>query len=163
VDWSRTQAYSIGLNAVYVNLRGRERRGIVDPHARDEVVEAIARKLEALTDPLDGTRVAAAVYRARQVYSGGAVGSAPDLIVGWNAGYRSSWQTALGAVPPNVIENNDDEWRGDHCIAAHLVPGVFFSNRKSKYRDLRLEDITATVLAEFGVKAAPEMTGRAVF
>jgi predicted AlkP superfamily phosphohydrolase/phosphomutase len=163
VDWSRTQAYSLGLNAVYVNLRGRERRGSVDPRARDDVVEAIARKLEALKDPLDGTPVAVAVYRSRQVYRGDAVESAPDLIVGWNAGYRSSWQTALGAVPPNLIEDNEDEWRGDHCIAAQLVPGVFFSNRKSRYRDLRLEDITMTVLAEFGVRPPPRMTGRAIF
>ena len=76
---------------------------------------------------------------------------------------RSSWQTALGAVPQMTFDDNTDEWRGDHCIAAHLVPGVFLSNRKPRYRDLRLEDLTVTLLHEYGMNVGPGMTGRAAF
>ena len=31
VDWSRTRAYGLGLNGLYINLAGREERGIVSP------------------------------------------------------------------------------------------------------------------------------------
>ena len=103
------------------------------------------------------------MYRARDIYHGGAVDSAPDLIAGWADGYRTSWQSALGAVPPAVIEDNRDEWRGDHCIAAELVPGVFLSNRKSRIGDLWLGDVTVTLLHEFGVRPAEGMRGRAIF
>lgn len=162
VDWSRTRAYALGLNAVYLNLRGRERNGIVAPGAEaDRLVDDVARRLEAFED--NGKRVVAVAYKAREVYHGEAVASAPDLVVGWNAGYRASWQTALGAVPPLMIEDNKDEWRGDHCIAAHLVPGVFLSNRKSRLPDPRLEDLTVTLLAEFGVAPGPGMAGRGIF
>jgi len=164
VDWSRTKAYALGLNAVYVNLRGREKNGIVQPGAEaDQVVDEIARRLSDLRDPRDGRQLAADVYKAREVYRGEAVASAPDIIVGWAAGFRASWQTALGAVPKELIEDNKDEWRGDHCISARLVPGTFLSTRKSRVPDPRLEDLTSTLLAQFGLPLSPGMTGRVIF
>src|SRR5690606_3700214 len=85
----------------------------------------------------------------------------PDLIVGYYPGYRSSWQTALGAVPRAVIEDNKDEWRGDHCIAAQFVPGVLLSNRRSRVPSPEIEDLTVTILEEFGV--ASSLEGRSIF
>lgn len=163
VDWRRTRAYALGLNAIYLNLAGRERWGIVPPGERDRLAGEIAGRLEALRDPLNAKPVAAKVYRAREIYHGAAVDSAPDLIAGWADGYRTSWQSALGAVPPALIEDNQDEWRGDHCIAAELVPGVFLSNRKSKISGLWLGDVTVTLLDEFGVRPGAGMRGRAIF
>ena len=164
VDWSRTQAYALGLNGIYLNLAGREKNGIVKPGAEaDEVVETIARRLEAFRDPDKGNLVLGAVYRARTAYHGAALASAPDLIAGWAAGYRSSWQSALGTVSKAVVEDNLDEWRGDHCIAANLVPGVFISNRKSRIEDPQLADLTVTLLAEFGIPPGEGMEGRAIF
>ncbi len=164
VDWSRTQAYSLGLNAIYINVRGREKNGSVQSGVEaNRVVDEIARRLSELRDPKDGRPVTAAVYKARDVYHGEAASAAPDLIVGWAAGFRASWQTALGAVPRALIEDNKDEWRGDHCIAAELVPGVFLCTRKSRLPDPRLEDLTTTLLAEFGVPKEPGMTGRVIF
>jgi predicted AlkP superfamily phosphohydrolase/phosphomutase len=163
VDWTATQAYSVGLNAIYINLVGRERKGIVAIRDKDALVDRIIERLESLRDPKTGEVVVAKAYRARDIYRGEALASAPDIIAGWNTGYRSSWQTALGAVPREVFEDNTDEWRGDHCIAAHLVPGVFLSNRKARHTDLRLEDVTTTLLHVYGVAPAAGMTGRAVF
>ena len=163
VDWSRTQAYGLGLNGLYLNLAGRERNGIVQASERARLVDEIAVRLEALRDPLDGQRVVARAYRSRDVYHGPAIASAPDIIVGWADGYRSSWQTALGAMQVKTIEDNKDEWRGDHCIAAELVPATFLSNRKSKLNDIWLGDLTVTLLHEFGVRPTPEMRGQPVF
>jgi predicted AlkP superfamily phosphohydrolase/phosphomutase len=163
VDWSATQAYAAGLNAIYVNLAGRERSGIVNVAERDILVDRIIERLQMLRDPETGERAVAEAHRAGDIYGGPAAASSPDIVVGWNSGYRSSWQTALGAVPHEIFEDNTDQWRGDHCIAARLVPGVFLSNRKAARQDLRLEDITATLLHEYGVQPANGMSGRAVF
>lgn len=163
VDWSRTQAYGLGLNGLYLNLAGRERNGIVQAGDRARLVDEIALRLEALRDPQDAQRVVARAYRSRDVYHGPAIDSAPDIIVGWADGYRSSWQTALGAMSVNTIEDNKDEWRGDHCIAAELVPATFLSNRKSKLNDIWLGDLTVTLLHEFGVKPTLGMRGQPVF
>jgi predicted AlkP superfamily phosphohydrolase/phosphomutase len=163
VDWSRTRAYGLGLNALYVNLAGRERNGIVPASERDRLVDEIAAGLESLRDPIGGQRVVARAYRTRDVYHGAALGSAPEIIVGWNDGYRSSWQTALGTVAPELIEDNKDEWRGDHCIAAELVPATFLCNRKARLDGIWLGDLTVTLLHEFGVRPAEGMRGRAIF
>jgi predicted AlkP superfamily phosphohydrolase/phosphomutase len=164
VDWARTQAYSLGLNAIYVNQLGRERYGVIEPgEETKEVAARIAERLRGFRDPANGKPVVQNVYVASEVYHGEAAASAPDLIVGWAPGYRSSWQTALGAVPKTLIEDNKDEWRGDHCMATESVPGVFLSNRKCRLDDPKLQDVTVTILAQFGVQPAKGMTGRVLF
>src|SRR6185369_1239534 len=51
VDWSRTRAYGLGLNGLYINLRGRERQGIVEPGAQaDALLKEIKHKLLAVRD-----------------------------------------------------------------------------------------------------------------
>jgi hypothetical protein len=62
-----------------------------------------------------------------------------------------------------MIEDNYDEWRADHCIAADLVPGVLLSNRAVRLADPRLADLTTTLLAEFGLAPEPGMKGRTIF
>ncbi|HEX7529267.1 MAG TPA: alkaline phosphatase family protein, partial [Thermoanaerobaculia bacterium] len=57
VDWSKTRAYAMGLGDIYINLKGREGKGIVSPGAEYEAVrEEIKRKLVTLVDPKTGTR-----------------------------------------------------------------------------------------------------------
>jgi predicted AlkP superfamily phosphohydrolase/phosphomutase len=164
VDWSKTQAYAIGLNGLYVNLRGREKNGIVaDGPARDELLRRISERLLALRDPRDNAVVVSAVYDPRKVYRGHDLAYAPDLIVGYAPGYRGSWQTALGATPQNVLDDNRDAWIGDHCIDPAKVPGVLLANRPIRLSDPALADLTVTILAEFGVAPAPEMRGRQIF
>jgi len=164
VDWSRTQAYSVGLNGVYINQQGRERDGTVAPGAEtDAVLRKIAARLLAFRDPDSGNRVVQAVTLPRSEFHGSALASAPDLLAGYAPGYRSSWQTALGAIPAKVVEDNKDEWRGDHCIDARAVPGVLLSNRKTRAPDPQLADITVSILNEFGVAKPPEMRGRVIF
>jgi predicted AlkP superfamily phosphohydrolase/phosphomutase len=163
VDWAHTKAYAVGLNSLYLNLKGRERNGIVPPSQRDQVSEEIIRKLEQLRDPKNGAKVVYTVDRADQVYHGPEIDRAPDMIVGWERGYRTSWETALGEIPKQLIVDNNDEWRGDHCIAAALVPGVFLSNRKAKVAHPWLGDIPVTLLHEFGVAKPKQMRGQSVF
>jgi predicted AlkP superfamily phosphohydrolase/phosphomutase len=164
VDWSKTQAYAIGLNGLYVNLRGREKNGTVaDGTARAELLRRISERLLALRDPVDGATVVDAVYEPRKVFHGQALAFAPDLIVGYAAGYRASWQTALGAAPEPILEDNRDAWIGDHCVDPRQVPGTLLANRPIRLSDPNLADLTVTILAEFGIPAGREMQGRPVF
>jgi len=163
VDWSRTRAYGLGLNALYLNLAGREAHGIVPPAARQQLVRELAAKLQALRDPRGGQHAVLRAYSTADIYHGEALSSAPDIIVGWNAGYRSSWQTALGAIAPETFEDNHDDWRGDHCIAAELVPATLLTNRKIALPNIALADLTVTLLHEFNVRPADGMKGRAIF
>ena len=161
VDWSRTRAYSLGLGLIFINLAGREARGIVRPGAEYEsLVREIAAELKDFDDPEDGVKVVSEVYLGREVYRGPRLDEAPDLVVGFNIGYRVSWQTALGAVPPEVIEPNLEKWSGDHCsVDRDLIPGVLLANRRIARTGPDLRDIAPTVLKYFGCPVPEEYEG----
>ncbi len=163
VDWSRTKAYAIGLNGLYLNLAGREKYGIVAPGAADALKDELVGKIEAMVDPKNGERMVNKLYRGDRSYSGPYVKDAPDLVVGYARGYRGSWQTALGAAPEKLVEDNRKAWSGDHCIDPALVPGILLANRKITKKDPGLIDIGPTVLKIFSVPAPAAMTGKAVF
>ncbi len=163
VDWSRTRAYALGLNGLYLNLRGRERDGIVPPEAGDALLAEIRERLLAERDPATGSPVITRVDRASQVYRGDVSRQAPDLLVGYNRGYRAGWKTILGAFPRTILEDNTNPWSGDHCIDPTLVPGILLSNRKIEVPSPALTDIAPTVLAEFGIAKPGYMQGRTLF
>ena len=97
------------------------------------------------------------------LYPGADPRIAPDLIVGYNRGYRASWRTILGKMPHEQFEDNTEAWSGDHCVATHLVPGVVLSNKPIRVPDPTLLDLAPTVLAEFGIARPEPMTGRVLF
>jgi predicted AlkP superfamily phosphohydrolase/phosphomutase len=160
VDWARTRAYGIGLNGLYVNLQGRERFGAVAPSERERVLGDLSQRLLAWRDPQSGDNIVSHVYRREDVYSAAYRDLAPDLIVGYRRGYRVSNESALGAVPAKLIDDNHKKWSGDHCMAADEVPGVLLSNRPIPSRAVGLQDMAPTVLNEFGISIPQEMVGK---
>jgi predicted AlkP superfamily phosphohydrolase/phosphomutase len=160
VDWTRTKAYALGLNALYLNMSGREAHGIVHTGAeRDALIAGIRQRLAEFHDPETGERVildATSPGPSNSPY-------APDLIVGPAPGYRISWETALGETPPTVLEDNTDAWIGDHCISAKAVPGVLLGTRRARVPDPGLKDLPVTILGLFGLQAPAQMTGRDIY
>ncbi|HMF14072.1 MAG TPA: alkaline phosphatase family protein [Gemmataceae bacterium] len=163
VDWSVTFAYGLGLNGLYLNLKGREPHGIVEPgQEQEERLQDLTERLEAVTDA-NGEPVIRNVYRADKVYSGPATELAPDLIVGYKRGYRTSWESSIGGLTEEIFSPNDNAWSADHCIDALEVPGILFANRGLRAQDPALVDIAPSILAEFGLPTPAGMTGRNVF
>ena len=128
VNWTRTEAYAIGLNGIYLNLKGRERLGIVRAEQIEQLKREITEQLLEFVDPDTGAPVVLSVYDAEDIYTGGEIEHAPDLVIGYAEGYRASWQTALGGVPAPLVEDNLRNWSGDHCVEPTLVPGVLFTS-----------------------------------
>jgi predicted AlkP superfamily phosphohydrolase/phosphomutase len=164
VNWTQTRAYGVGLNGLYINLRGRESNGIVEAGtAADSLMAEIRAKLLAVQDLKAKQPVITRVDLAGEAYQGSYAREGPDLIVGYNRGYRAGWQTILGAFPTDEIEDNTNPWSGDHCMDYTLVPGVLLSNRKIAAEAPALTDIAPTILAEFGIPKAKGMIGQSVF
>ena len=168
VDWSRTRAYGLGLNGLYLNIRGREREGIVESGAQaDALLEEIRQKLLEVRDPKasskEDSQVITRIDFASEAYQGPYARSGPDALVGYNRGYRAGWKTILGAFPAEVLEDNTNAWSGDHCMDFTKVPGVLLSNRKIAAETPALTDIAPTILAEFGIAKTKDMMGQSVF
>jgi predicted AlkP superfamily phosphohydrolase/phosphomutase len=81
IDWSKTQAFAspIPQQGIYVNVKGREPQGVVEPSRLEAVKNDIAAKFSALTAP-DGSRATDRVYRSEDVFHGDARDGAPDLL-----------------------------------------------------------------------------------
>jgi len=151
IDWPETKAYSIGFGAIYINERGRESGGIVNPGRDKELLKKeISGKLKDLFDEKYSQKVINAVYPSEEIFWGEYQSKTPDLYVGFNEGYRASWQTAIGGVPKDLIEDNLKKWSGSHLFDPKLIPGVLFSNRKLSGKSPSLYDITPTILKACG-------------
>ena len=158
IDWARTKVYALGLNAIYMNLVGRERWGVVRQGAESEALLAkVWAGLLALRDPANGR---AAVETVDEMHVDGPNARvAPDLIVGYAPGYRTSWVSGEGGVSGDTFTDNTDAWIADHCINAADVPGVLFTSRKTQRAAARIKDLPVSLLARFGIAA--ESGGRA--
>jgi len=152
VDWERTRAYACGFNGIFLNLAGREPNGSVEPgESADAILDAMAGALATWKDPKTGLPVLPLVKRGTDLYSGENMGRVPDLVLGPAAGYRVSWQTALGAAPAGLIEPNTKRWRGTHLTTPEAVPGIVFSNRPLTVDDPTLFDFAPTILRFMGL------------
>jgi predicted AlkP superfamily phosphohydrolase/phosphomutase len=165
VDWSRTKAYALGFGGIYVNLVGREKNGSVMPGQEyDDVRRKIREGLEALVDPVTGDHPISKVWTREELYTGFDANLIPDLRAGNGLNYRVSWQTALGGVPPDVLDDNHKAWSGDHCSTdPDLVRGILFSNRKLLRTNPAVEDIAPSVLKVLGLEIPATMDGKPLF
>jgi len=128
VDWSKTRAYAVGLNSIYLNVTGREGQGIVSADDVEHLLGEIKGKL--LDWKQSGqSPVIQKIRLKHETFSGPYTRFGPDLVVGYAPGYRASAETGLGKVPDTELEPNNDHWGADHCVDSDIVPGVIFANR----------------------------------
>ena len=161
VDWSRTKAYCLGLTGMFLNVRGREEQGIVAPGAEVQALKAeIMRKLKGLRDEDKKEVGIREAFDPATLYSGPYLENGPDLIIGYNAGYRTSWDCASGVISGPVFEDNVKAWSGDHCIDPRLVPGVLFCSRSIDVDEPHIVDLAPTALRLFGIQPPSHMDGK---
>ncbi|MBU1628059.1 alkaline phosphatase family protein [bacterium] len=163
VDWDKTKAFAIGLGGIYLNIKGREAKGIVAPGKEEEgLKKELIDKLCNLEDKEKNERAILDVFDKKRIYKGPYVDEAPDLFIGCNEGYRTSWDCAVGKVTEDVFEDNTKNWSGDHCIDPRRVPGVLFCNRKVNTDKPSIMDIGPTVLSLYGIKTPEFMDGKPI-
>ena len=161
VDWSHTRAYALGLAGLFINLKGRERHGIVTPGKElAALVLEIKAGLEQLWDHKQQVHPIKTAYQSTEFLRGPYSREAPDLIMGYETGYRASWNCVVGRVSDLVIEPNDRRWSGDHCVDPSKVPGVWFSNWRIRSRNPGIADVAPTILDLFGIRPPHFQEGR---
>ncbi len=168
VDWHRTPAFllpSDHFGQVRLNVRGRERDGIVDPGDVDALIERIRSGLLSYRDS-DGAASVVAVDRARDVVGEGErVDMLPDLVVRWSERSASDLRCVTSLQFGEVRRAGAGSGRsGSHLPQAWalVVPG---RSAEAKRGQASVLDLAPTVCAALGVDAdelpgAPLLLGR---
>ena len=155
IDWSRTKAYLKSCNGIYINLKGRDAKGIVNPGQEyEDLLEFITGELFSLADPETGKKVVEEVYRKEQVYSGPLLDDAPDLII------RFSGEYAAQHTEYKTSSIKGPSWlTGCHRMDGVLVmsgPGIKTGERLP---DASIMDVAPTVLYTMGLPVPDDMDG----
>ncbi len=158
-DWGNTKAYAVGLNGLYLNMKGREAEGIVTKGERRKLLEEIQKKMLMIKDPKNGVNVISEAFISEDNFSPDFLDRSPDIIIGFNKGYRSSDSSALGGVTREIVLDNMNWWAGDHCINPRHVPASFFSNFQVNKKIPSIKDMAPTILKYFGIDETPTMNG----
>jgi predicted AlkP superfamily phosphohydrolase/phosphomutase len=160
VDWDKTKAYGLGLGGIYLNIKNRESQGTVAQGDEAKALKKdIIEKLNGLKDEENGQTAINTVFDRDDLPPGPYKENCPDMIVGYNEGYRVSWDSVTGKVNDTLFEDNTKAWSGDHCIDPRIVPGIFFCNHKINTESPAIIDIAPTILNLFGMKIPNHMDG----
>ena len=163
IDWSKTIAYGSGFNGLLINLKGRERDGIIPPEQAEKHIRKISSELMKVTDPEGGMSPVSRVYRREEVYSGEYAANMPEMLVGYTPGYRNSSNSVLGKTGSKIIELNPYAWSGDHSMAREFVPGTLLTSRKISKANPNILDLPVTILEFFGLAKPEQMVGKSIF
>lgn len=156
IDWSQTRAFchpADNQGYIRLNLRGRERDGIVDPGEADELLRVIAAGLATFCDP-DGAAAVATVDRVAEHHPGARSDQLPDLVVQWSERPATTLPGVHSPSFGDVLRRGTGSGRsGNHTPGdawAVVAPGAH--GRREPRRAARLEDVASTVAAVCGVE-----------
>ena len=99
-------------------------------------------------------------FSSADIYRGPYTRDAPDLIVGYERGYRVSWDSVIGRIADAIVLDNPKAWAADHCIHPDEVPGVLFCSHKIGTERPWIGDIAPTILRLLGVPVPRYMDGK---
>jgi predicted AlkP superfamily phosphohydrolase/phosphomutase len=161
VDWPRTTAWGEGgyYARVFLNVKGREPDGVVEPEEFEAVRDDLARRIAAIPDDA-GNPIATAVYKPEELYED-PQGVAPDLIVVFGDLLWRSVGTIGGNEGIQTLENDtgpDDANHAQDGLYVVAGPGIEARGRS----DAHLLDIAPTVLEVLGIEREPGMRGESL-
>jgi len=171
LDWDKTQAAMFGTGSIWLNLRGREPRGVVDAQDYEPLRREIGQKLLAWRDPDTGQPVIKRVLNGEQVLGRRAQQRGPDLLVAFYPGYGLGRGEGLGRVMSGhtMIVDNRTPWTGGHegpylpsdVAGLGILCGPYVST--GSWPDgAALLDIAPTVLALLGIAGGAAMEGKSL-
>jgi predicted AlkP superfamily phosphohydrolase/phosphomutase len=159
IDWGGTKVYSIGnIGQIFINLKGREPMGIVEPGAEyEDLRDEIMAKLRQVRDPETGEKVMERVYKREEVYSGPYLPQMADILI---LPKDLSYQAAgLSEFMSNTIMAPSFGYTGGHRMQGLCMLRGDCIRPKSELKGARIIDLAPTILYLMGVPIPADMDG----
>lgn len=160
IDWSKTLCWGEGgyYSRIFMNVRGREPQGAIEPGDYERVRTEIKEALESLGDE-NGKPIGTKVFRPEEVYRE-VKNVPPDLIVYFgDLAWRSAGTVGTGDL--HIFENDtgpDDANHAQHGLFILSGQGVTPGRREG----VEIYDVAPTVLARMGLEVPADMIGKAI-
>jgi predicted AlkP superfamily phosphohydrolase/phosphomutase len=158
IEWSRTQVHYYPTNGFFVNLKGRDMFGVVEPGEEYERVrDDLIRRLEALRDPATGERLLPVVKRREELFAGRNLARLPDVFVEFLDRPYDAYMQDYDV--PAVFQRND--WGN----GTHRRNGLFIGAGPAfapgpEIDGLEIFDVAPNVLHALGFPIPEHMDGR---
>lgn len=166
IDWSRTQAWGDGgyYGRLFLNVRGREPSGTVEPHAYEATRDALIASLEAMVGP-DGRALGTKAYRPEDLYRE-VGGVAPDLLVYFgDLDWRSIGTVGTGQLFVTENDSGPDEanhdWYGIFILSTSGADATR-APLAGELPDVSIYDVAPTVLSLMGQTVPDGLRGTAL-
>ena len=156
VEWEKTKVFGLLGTTVFINLKGREPKGIVERADYQNLCEVIINELLKVEDPETGERIIKSVYKGDDIYSCETDEERPDLVVVPNEGY-----SIMEGLADKVL--CDTRLGNIYGKADHEIEGLFMSYGEAinnKRLDADIYDIMPTILYLMGVAIPEDVDGR---
>ncbi len=162
IDWTKTKAYSRGhVGQIYVNLKGREPHGIVEPGPEYEQLRlSIKRVLLKLRDPENNEFIVDKVCFKEDLYSGYHLESAPDILIFFRDFKYQAVEVSPYFLTNKIMVREKSGMSGNHRMNGVLLmkgPGI---KKGFKIQNAILTDIAPTVLYQMGIAIPVDMDGK---
>ena len=158
IDWSKTKAWATGFTGqIYLNVRGREPEGLVEPKNYDGLLDELIEKLEKITDE-KGNPLDTKVYKRKDIHSGEYAKFGPDLFIyfdrcHWNISELLGYDSIYSYDTP---KGQDDAGHGPYGYFSIYGPAI----PKMGEIAADLLDIAPTVLQLMGIPIPRDLEGR---
>lgn len=162
IDWSRTIAWGEGgyYSRIFMNVKGREPQGIVEPSQYEEIRSKLKRELEEMLDD-QGNRLGNEIHRPQDIYRK-VRGVAPDLIAIFGHLHWRSVGT-IGTGSAYTFENDTGPDEANHAENGILIMAdSAISQPGTEVEGMRIFDVAPTILDRFGIDAPADMLGKAI-
>jgi predicted AlkP superfamily phosphohydrolase/phosphomutase len=162
VDWARTTAWGSGgyYGRLFLNVKGREPQGLIDPADYEATRDRLAAELEALGDP-QGRPIGTRALKPEALYRTVRGAAPPDLFVYFgDLRWRSVGTVGTGEV--HTFENDTGPDDANHAPEGLLIaagPGI---DPQGPVAGMQLMDVTPTVLRLFGLDVPADLQGRVI-
>jgi predicted AlkP superfamily phosphohydrolase/phosphomutase len=163
IDWPKTKAWGDGgyYGRLFMNVRGREPAGTIDPADYERVRSDLIAGIEAITAP-DGRNIGSKAYRPEDLYRS-VNGVAPDLIVYFgDLDWRSVGAVGMGAIHTFENDTGPDEanhdWHGIFVLSTAGADAPF----RGALPDVSIYDVAPTLLRLLGQPVPPDLAGKPI-
>ncbi len=160
IDWDRTKAWAWGgyYARVFLNVEGREPRGVIPPEDYEKERDALVERIKAIKGP-NNEAWATRVIKPQEHYEV-LEGDYPDLMVYFDDLY---WRSA-GTLGHGTMFLPENDTGPDDAV--HAQEGIYIlsdpQERVGRRLDADILDIAPTVLERLDIPVPAEMRGKII-